>query len=352
MTFPVRLMKFSLFNCDKTYNLDSVETLLQKVANKLNLKMLVDKCYFGLREMSDVCGKTIPMQQMDYAIFVIHADESRLSINEENAGIGYAKIYKALLQATGDKVLIIIGGDKYYKDEDEKEQFVISRWVRRKVASQFDEEYFDGRESFIFSWNKEHREIHEEALEYYLNPNKRGEKFRYEPKPTPAAPETTDSSKEVINIGACDLLVENDELDLENDSIKKERQKCYGATLGADAVSASVDHQKGTLLIETHMRYGKIWLPSEETVEVLERDWKSVRDAKVQFIVSEFGRVNCHVTKERRRFWKRFEPSDRSNVFNNRLWSCWLAIYNCARACCCDCCCNCRCDCCCNACNK
>lgn len=248
--------------------------------------------------------------------------------------------------------MIIIGGDKYYKDEEEKEQFVISRWVRRKVASQFDEGYFDGRESFIFSWNKEHREIHEEALEYYLNPNKRGEKFRYEPKPTPAAPETTDSSKEVINIGACDLLVENDELDLENDSIKKERQKCYGATLGADAVSASVDHQKGTLLLETHMRYGKIWLPSEETVEVLERDWKSVRDAKVQFIVSEFGRVNCHVTKERRRFWKRFEPSDRSIVFNNRLWSCWLAIYNCARACYCDCCCNCRCDCCCNACNK
>lgn len=148
------------------------------------------------------------------------------------------------------------------------------------------------------------------------------------------------------------MLVENDELDLENDSIKKERQKCYGATLGADAVSASVDHQKGTLLLETHMRYGKIWLPSEETVEVLERDWKSVRDAKVQFIVSEFGRVNCHVTKERRRFWKRFEPSDRSNVFKNRLWSCWLAIYNCARACCCDCCCKCSCDCCCNACNK
>ena len=38
---------------------------------------------------------------MDIAFFVVHANESRLSINEENAGIGYAKIYRALLEATG-----------------------------------------------------------------------------------------------------------------------------------------------------------------------------------------------------------------------------------------------------------
>ena len=38
---------------------------------------------------------------MDFAIFVVHAHESRLSINEDNAGIGYARLYRALLQATG-----------------------------------------------------------------------------------------------------------------------------------------------------------------------------------------------------------------------------------------------------------
>ena len=38
---------------------------------------------------------------MDYAVLVVHAHESRLSINEDKAGIGYAKIYRALLQATG-----------------------------------------------------------------------------------------------------------------------------------------------------------------------------------------------------------------------------------------------------------
>ena len=80
-------------------------------------------------------------------------------------------------------MLIVIGRDDYYKDRDEEEKFVISRWARRKVASQFDEEYLDGRKSFIFSWDKQHREIHEKALLHYFDPSKDGQKFEYEPKP-------------------------------------------------------------------------------------------------------------------------------------------------------------------------
>ena len=81
--------------------------------------------------------------------------------------------------------MIVIGGDDNYRDQDEEEQVVISRWARRKVASQFDEEYLDGRKSFIFSWNKAHREIHEEALKHYLDPSKKEQKFQYVPKPKP-----------------------------------------------------------------------------------------------------------------------------------------------------------------------
>jgi len=77
----------------------------------------------------------------------------------------------------------VIGGDEHYTDEDERDRTVISRWARRKVASQFDEEYLDGRKSFIFSWNKQHREIHEEALLHYFDPRKKGQKFEYQPKP-------------------------------------------------------------------------------------------------------------------------------------------------------------------------
>ena len=51
--------------------------------------------------MSDVCENVIPQLQIDYAVLVVHAHESRLSLNEDNAGIGYAKIYRALLRETG-----------------------------------------------------------------------------------------------------------------------------------------------------------------------------------------------------------------------------------------------------------
>ena len=57
--------------------------------------------------MSDVCENIIPQLQIDYAVLVVHAYESRLSLNEDNAGIGYAKIYRALLRATGKSTVNI-----------------------------------------------------------------------------------------------------------------------------------------------------------------------------------------------------------------------------------------------------
>ncbi|XP_078380052.1 uncharacterized protein LOC144662997 isoform X2 [Oculina patagonica] len=83
----------------------------------------------------------------------------------------------------GGNVIIVIGGDDNYKNEDEEDQVVISRWAKRKISSQFKDEFLDGRKSFIFSWNKKHRTIHEEALQHHLDPNKKGLKFEYEPKP-------------------------------------------------------------------------------------------------------------------------------------------------------------------------
>ncbi len=83
----------------------------------------------------------------------------------------------------GGNVIIVIGGDDNYKNEDEEDQVVISRWAKRKISSQFKDEFLDGRKSFIFSWNKKHRTIHEEALQHHLDPNKKGLKFEYKPKP-------------------------------------------------------------------------------------------------------------------------------------------------------------------------
>ena len=99
-----------LFNCDKTYNLDLVEKLFCEVNDDIRKKLSFDiqlpirKNYFPLTQMSEMCETTIPQLQIDFAVFVVHAHESRLSINEDNAGIGYAKIYRSLLRVTGKSV--------------------------------------------------------------------------------------------------------------------------------------------------------------------------------------------------------------------------------------------------------
>ena len=84
-------------------------------------------------------------------------------------------------RSTGGDVITVIGGDDNYKDDKEENQEVISSWAKRKVSSQFGGEYLDGRKSFIFSWNKQHRDVHEQALLHYFDPNKKGLKFEYRP---------------------------------------------------------------------------------------------------------------------------------------------------------------------------
>ncbi|KAJ7376885.1 hypothetical protein OS493_031764, partial [Desmophyllum pertusum] len=90
-----------LFNCDHVYNLDVVEKFFLEMEEKHGLNNIsTEKLYFGVNRMAEICEATIPQLQMDFAVFVVHANESRLSINEDDAGIGYAKVYRALLQAT------------------------------------------------------------------------------------------------------------------------------------------------------------------------------------------------------------------------------------------------------------
>ncbi len=94
--------RVGLFNCDGTYKLDAVERFLMGVGEKHGFEFSTHKHYFGVNEMTKFCETTVPQLRMDFAFFVVHAEESRLSINEDNAGIGYTKIYRALLQATGE----------------------------------------------------------------------------------------------------------------------------------------------------------------------------------------------------------------------------------------------------------
>ena len=100
-------LKFYLFNCDNTYNLEVVEKFLLHFEEKYGFKISVDRLAFGLQRMGEVCEKILPSLVMDVAVFVVHANESRLSINEDNAGIGYARIYRALLQKTGGFLYVV-----------------------------------------------------------------------------------------------------------------------------------------------------------------------------------------------------------------------------------------------------
>ena len=102
MSLQVR--KLHLFNCDRTYKLDAVEGLLNATKAKWPSVDFdpVKQHYFPLAQMHEMTTKVIPELQMDIAFFVVHAHESRLSINEDNAGIGYAKIYRALREATSE----------------------------------------------------------------------------------------------------------------------------------------------------------------------------------------------------------------------------------------------------------
>ena len=93
-----------LFNCDNTFNLDSVESLFtSEIISKLDFSIKIEKHCFSLHQMSEM-SDSIRGLQIDFAVLVVHAHESRLSINEEDAGIGYAKFYRALKHSTGESL--------------------------------------------------------------------------------------------------------------------------------------------------------------------------------------------------------------------------------------------------------
>ena len=69
---------------------------------RLGFEFSVEKQNFTLSEMSELCTKTIHTMKMDFAMFVVHAHESVLIINNDNLEYGYAKVYRALLQSTGN----------------------------------------------------------------------------------------------------------------------------------------------------------------------------------------------------------------------------------------------------------
>lgn len=95
--------KIHLFNCGHLYELRIIEELLNSskpmLHNKLGFDFTVKHYYFPLIEVDELSEKAIPaLKKMDFAVFVVHAHESRLSINDDR---GYTKVYRAFMEATG-----------------------------------------------------------------------------------------------------------------------------------------------------------------------------------------------------------------------------------------------------------
>lgn len=93
-----------LFNCDHTCSLEPAQNLLKSIEEQVGFVISpIIQRYFDLHKMADMCEDIKKATDvMDFAIFVVHANESRLSINEENAGIGYAMFYRTLMEKTGE----------------------------------------------------------------------------------------------------------------------------------------------------------------------------------------------------------------------------------------------------------
>ena len=62
----------------------------------------------------------------------------------------------------------------------------------------------DGRKSFVFSWNKKHRAIHEEALLHYFDPSTKGQRFEYQPPQAPSSQTPQSASSTELEKGSAE----------------------------------------------------------------------------------------------------------------------------------------------------
>ena len=240
---------------------------------------------------------------------------------------------------SGNKVLLVIGGDDNYKNQNEEETEVLSRWAKHKILSQFTEDFLDGSTSFIFSWEKKHRPIHEEALLHFLLPGNEGKKFK--PKPRPPKPETTLPEPEVqYGFEQRDEHEEKGRETGESTTIKPQQEEQKQAQEGkgrqeepaettainrlesedvtmesreeveiAELTEAGSAPKQDGRHLKIHLFYGEVveTLQQEELqvpayiLEQLRSEWKDVENAVVE--IDENGQGGYSVVAKRTRKW-------------------------------------------------
>ena len=130
----------------------------------------------------------------------------------------------------------------------------------------------DGRKSFVFSWNKKHREIHEEALLHYFDPNKKGQKFEYQP-PQEQSSQTLQSARSTeLEMKAVE---EDPQQHLSSLVSRIEIGREMGNRTGArpkesNTSSSLIDPQRFTLVLKTRLYRGKISYEKDDVEQQLE----------------------------------------------------------------------------------
>ena len=130
----------------------------------------------------------------------------------------------------------------------------------------------DGRKSFVFSWNKKHREIHEEALLHYFDPNKKGQKFEYQPPQEPSSQTLQLARSTELEMKAVE---EDPQQHLSSLVSRIEIGREMGNRTGArpkesNTSSSLIDPQRFTLVLKTRLYRGKISYEKDDVEQQLE----------------------------------------------------------------------------------
>jgi len=286
--------------------LDQVKSLLRDVEKNADFKITVHEKPFCAREMSSLATDVIPELKMDYAVLVVHANDL-LPFTED----GYGKICKAIMQksASGGNLIIIICGDKKYKDEEEENRAVFSQWAWKNISTQCCWEYLDRSQVFMFSWNETHRKIHEEALIHFLDPSKKGEKFVPQPRVhRKNNPVTQNVPAQRPSVGSKETRPRNNN----NPTADGARQS---PTQGAAAFTegSQTTYPPNTVLLSTRMRYGVIsynsddvetwrddkkWRPSSVEARRVAQEWQSIPTAQIKLVTDKNGVVQVSIRDE------------------------------------------------------
>ncbi|XP_068685367.1 uncharacterized protein [Montipora foliosa] len=172
----------------------------------------------------------------------------------------------------------------------------------------------------MFSWNKKHRPIHEEAMMHFLDPRKRGQKFvcqkKTQAKNNPVTPNVPSRPTQETAVIPVDNKVEN----------QGNVMEANASVDGTDSTSpqeftelSRTTHPKGTVLLSTIMQNGAIsyrsadvkvwmdgrkWRVSDNEARRLQQEWRSSPTTQLELVADDEGKVQV-IVKDESTFFQR-----------------------------------------------